>query len=293
MVQHYFASAWLLGTSADDDLRGKRTREFFTRKVDANLYAVGMIVPLARVAAGSSEALEARLFVGPQEEAKLSALAPGLEQLKDYGVFAILSKPLYWVLAQMHSILGNWGWSIVGLVVLLKIAFYGLNGTAYKSMAKVSVVNPKIAEMRERLKDQPEQIQQETMRIYREEKITPAGGCLPILIQIPFFVAMYWVLLSSVEMRNAPWLGWITDLSAKDPLFILPLLMAGTSLAQTWLNPKPTDPTQAVMMWVVPAALSVVLFFFPAGLVLYWLTNNVLSIAQQYHVNRMMGVLHE
>ncbi len=287
MVQHYFAGAWMLGASADD----KHPREFFTRKVDTNQYAVGMIVPMGTLAPGATQTMESRLFAGPQEEDKLSQLAPGLELVKDYGWLTVLSKPLFWLLTQLHKFIGNWGWAIVGLVVLLKLAFYWLNATAYKSMAKMKSVGPRIAEMRERLKDKPQQMQQEMMRIYKEEKINPLGGCLPIFVQMPFFIALYWVLLASVEMRNAPWIGWITDLSAKDPYFILPILMTGTSLLQTWLNPTPPDPMQAKLMWIMPLAFSVMFFVFPAGLVLYWLTNNILSIAQQYLINKRLGVL--
>ena len=287
MVQHYFASAWLL----DREGEPPRTREFYTGKVAPNTYSVGMFVPLGSIAPGATQALDARLFVGPQEEDKLAALAPGLELVKDYGWFTILSKPLFWLLTQLHQLLANWGWAIVGLVVILKIAFYWLNATAYRSMAKMKAINPKIMEMRERLKDKPQQMQQEMMRIYREEKVNPLGGCLPIFAQMPFFIALYWVLLSSVEMRNAPWIGWITDLSAKDPYFILPLLMTATSVFQTWLNPTPADPVQAKMMWIMPLVFSVMFFFFPAGLVLYWLTNNILSIAQQYMINKQLGVL--
>ncbi len=287
MVQHYFTSAWLLGAAADE----KRPREFFTKKVGNNEYSVGMLVPLGPLDAGATRTLESRLFIGPQEEDKLSALAPGLELVKDYGWFTILAKPLFWLLTQLHKLIGNWGWSIVGLVVLLKIAFYWLNATAYRSMGKMKAINPKIMEMRERLKDKPQQMQQEMMRIYKEEKVNPLGGCLPIFVQMPFFIALYWVLLSSVEMRNAPWIGWITDLSAKDPYFILPILMTLTSLLQTWLNPTPPDPMQAKMMWIMPLMFSVMFFVFPAGLVLYWLTNNILSIAQQYLINKQLGVL--
>ena len=283
MVQHYFATAWLLPQ--------KTTREFFARRADANKYAVGMIVPLGTLAPGASKTLDATLFMGPQEEEKLSGLAPGLELVKDYGVFKIIAEPLFWLLTQLHKILGNWGWSIVGLVVLLKIAFYWLNAKAYSSMAKMKAINPKVMELRERLKDKPQQMQQEMMRIYREEKVNPLGGCLPILVQMPFFIALYSTLLSSVEMRNAPWIGWITDLSAKDPYFILPLLMTASSLLQTWLNPTPPDPMQARMMWIMPLVFSVMFFGFPAGLVLYWLTNNVLAIAQQYIINKQLGVL--
>ena len=213
-----------------------------------------------------------------------------LELVKDYGIFTIISKPLYWLLNQLHSVLQNWGWSIVALVLLLKIAFYWLNAKAYASMAKMKAVNPKITEMRERLKDNPQQMQQEMMRIYREEKVNPMGGCFPIMIQIPVFIALYWVLLSSVEMRNAPWMLWIHDLSSPDPYFILPLVMTMTTMLQTALNPAPPDPLQAKMMWFMPLAFSVMFFFFPAGLVLYWITNNVLSIAQQWVINTRMGV---
>jgi YidC/Oxa1 family membrane protein insertase len=282
MVQHYFASAWLLADGIKRDL--------FMRKVDTNLYAVGMIATLPAIAPGASQSMEARLFVGPQEEKVLETMAPGLELVKDYGWLTILAKPLYWLLDKLHSVLQNWGWAIVALVVLLKIAFYWLNAKAYASMAKMKAINPRIMEMRERLKDNPQQMQQEMMRIYREEKVNPMGGCLPIVIQIPVFIALYWVLLSSVEMRNAPWMLWIKDLSAADPYYILPFLMTLSTMLQTALNPAPPDPMQAKMMWFMPLIFSVMFFFFPAGLVLYWLTNNILSIAQQWIINKRMGV---
>jgi YidC/Oxa1 family membrane protein insertase len=284
MVQHYFASAWLLP-------EGQAAREFRTAKVSNNHYTVAMVTPLAEVAPGARVVHEAKLFAGPQEEHKLAALAPGLDLVKDYGWFTVLAKPLFWLLDKIHDVLGNWGWSIVALVVLLKIAFYWLNASAYRSMAKMKAVNPRVMALRERYKDKPQQMQQEMMRIYREEKVNPLGGCLPILVQMPFFIALYWVLLSSVEMRNAPWIGWITDLSAKDPWFILPVLMTASSLFQVWLNPTPSDPLQARLMWIMPLAFGVMFFFFPAGLVLYWLTNNILSIAQQWWINKQMGVL--
>jgi len=282
MVQHYFASAWLLD--------GNEEREFRTMKEGPNLYSVSMVVPLGTIAPNTTKALDARLFVGAQEENKLSALAPGLDLVKDYGIFAVLSRPLFWLLTQLHKLLDNWGWAIVALVVVLKAGFYWLNAYAYRSMAKMKAVNPRIMELRERLKDKPQELQQQMMKIYREEGVNPIGGCLPILVQMPFFIALYWVLLSSVEMRNAPWIGWITDLSAKDPYFILPLLMTATSLLQTWLNPTPPDPVQAKMMWIMPLVFSVMFFFFPAGLVLYWLTNNILSITQQYLINKQLGL---
>ena len=282
MVQHYFASAWLAPE--------KVVREFRTAKVSDNLYSIAMVLPLGEVAPGATKTHVATLFAGPQEEKKLESLAPGLELVKDYGWLTILSKPLYWLLDQLHTLIGNWGWAIVALVVLLKIAFYGLNAHAYKSMAKMKAVNPKVMEMRERYKDKPQQMQQEMMRIYREEKVNPLGGCLPIFVQMPFFIALYWVLLSTVEMRNAPWIGWIHDLSTKDPFFILPLLMTASTMFQTWLNPTPPDPVQAKMMWIMPLVFSVMFFYFPAGLVLYWLTNNILGIAQQWFINKKLGV---
>ena len=282
MAQHYFVSAWLLGDGIQRDL--------FMRKVDTNLYSVGMITPLDTLAPGASKSVEARLFVGPQEEKILEALAPGLELVKDYGWLTVLAKPLYWLLDWLNTFIHNWGWSIMALVLLLKIAFYWLNAKAYSSMAKMKAINPKITEMRERLKDNPQQMQQEMMRIYKEEKVNPMGGCFPIMVQIPVFIALYWVLLSSVEMRNAPWALWIKDLSAPDPYYILPLVMTATTMLQTALNPAPPDPMQAKLMWFMPLAFSVMFFFFPSGLVLYWITNNVLSIAQQWIINTRMGV---
>ncbi|BAL98036.1 membrane protein insertase YidC [Rubrivivax gelatinosus] len=282
MVQHYFASAWIVNAEGQ--------REFRTAKVGDNLYTIAMVLPLGEVAPGASKALDSQLFVGPQLETTLAELAPGLEYLKDYGWLMPLSKPLFWLLDKLNSAIGNWGWAIVALVVLLKIAFYWLNASAYKSMAKMRAINPRVMELRERYKDDQQKMQQEMMRIYREEKVNPLGGCLPIVVQMPFFIALYWVLLSSVEMRNAPWIGWITDLSAKDPWFILPILMTASSLLQVALGAKPPDPTQAKLMWFMPLAFAVMFFFFPAGLVLYWLTNNILSIAQQWYINKKLGV---
>ena len=282
MVQHYFASAWLLPDG--------KPHENFARKIDQNLYAAGMITPIGAIAPGATAAVDARLFIGPQDEKLLESIAPGLELVKDYGFFTILSKPLYWLLDKLHGVIGNWGWAIVALVFLLKILFYPLNAKAYASMAKMKAINPKVMDLRERYKDNPQQMQMEMMRVYREEKVNPMGGCLPILIQIPVFIALYWVLLSSVEMRGAPWILWIKDLSIKDPYFILPVVMTLTTLLQTALNPLPPDPMQAKLMWMMPLMFSVMFFFFPAGLVLYWITNNVLTIAQQWVINTRMGV---
>ena len=285
MVQHYFASAWMLADGVK--------RDNYVDRVTVNQaarYRAGTITALADVAPGQSQALDARLFLGPQDEKLLERMAPGLELVKDYGWLTILAKPLYWLLEKIHGFVSNWGWSIVLMVVLIKAAFYWLNATAYRSMAKMKAINPRIMEMRERLKNNPQQMQQEMMKIYREEKVNPLGGCFPIMIQIPVFIALYWVLLSSVEMRNAPWVGWINDLSTPDPYFILPAVMTLTTLLQTALNPTPPDPMQAKLMWFMPLIFSVMFFFFPAGLVLYWITNNILSIAQQWVINTRMGV---
>ena len=288
MVQHYFASAWIL------PLGVPRSISLEAVDIGASVadccYRATLIAPLEAIAPGTTKTVEATLFAGPQEEKVLESLAPGLELVKDYGWLTILAKPLYWLLDKIHGFIGNWGWSIMALVLLLKAAFYWLNAKAYASMAKMKAVNPKVTEMRERLKGNPQQMQQEMMRIYREEKVNPMGGCFPIMIQIPVFIALYWVLLSSVEMRNAPWVMWIHDLSSPDPYYILPLFMTLTTVLQTALNPVPPDPMQAKMMWFMPLAFSVMFFFFPAGLVLYWITNNVLSIAQQWVINTRMGV---
>ncbi|RYG39062.1 MAG: membrane protein insertase YidC [Burkholderiales bacterium] len=282
MVQHYFASAWLVNDAG--------AREFFVRKQPDHLYATGMVFTLPTLAPGASTTQKATLFAGPQEENNLSTLAPGLERVKDYGVFTIIAEPLFWLLDKLHGFIGNWGWTIVALVVLLKIALYWLNASAYRSMAKMKAVAPRVAALKERYKDKPQEMQQEMMKIYREEKVNPIGGCLPIFAQMPIFMALYWVLLSTVEMRQAPWILWITDLSVRDPYFILPLLMMATSLFQVWLNPPAADPMQQKMMWIMPVAFGVMFFVFPAGLVLYWLTNNILSIAQQWMINKQLGV---
>ncbi len=286
MVQHYFASAWLLKDEGGAPLR----REFRVRDLGSNLYSVTMVATLPKLAPGATQVVNSTLFAGPEEEKKLEAIAPGLDLVKDYGWLTILAKPLYWLLDKLHGFLQNWGWSIVALVLLLKIAFYWLNAKAYASMAKMKAISPRITEMRERLKDKPQEMQQAMMKIYREEKVNPMGGCFPIMVQIPVFIALYWVLLSSVEMRNAPWILWIHDLSTPDPYFILPVVMTLTTMLQTALNPAPPDPMQAKLMWFMPLIFSVMFFFFPAGLVLYWITNNILSIAQQWVINTRMGV---
>lgn len=285
MVQHYFATAWLPADGV--------SRNNYVEKVPGanNLYRAGSLLDAVTVPPGQMVTLDQRLFVGPQEEKSMEKVAPGLELVKDYGWLTILAKPLYWLMEKIYTlVVPNWGWAIVLLVVIIKAAFYWLNASAYRSMAKMKAINPRIMEMRERLKNNPQQMQQEMMKIYRDEKVNPLGGCFPILIQIPVFIALYWVLLSSVEMRNAPWVGWITDLSSPDPFFVLPLIMTLTTVIQTALNPLPPDPLQAKLMWMMPLVFSVMFFFFPAGLVLYWITNNMLTIAQQAYINNKLGV---
>jgi len=278
IVQHYFVSAFLPPPNTQ--------AEIFSRKLDANLYAVGQIMPMGSIAPGATASLDLRLYSGPQESATLEQLAPGLDLVKDYGWLTIIAKPIFWLMVQIHKVLGNWGWTIIVLTILIKLVFFPLSATSYRSMAKMRVVTPKMTAIRERHKGDSQKMNQAMMELYKTEKINPLGGCLPIVVQIPVFIALYWVLLASVEMRNAPWLGWIQDLSSPDPWFILPVVMAVSMFIQTRLNPTPPDPMQAKIMLFMPIAFSVMFFFFPAGLVLYWVVNNILSIAQQWVITR-------
>ena len=286
MIQHYFSSVWIL---PKDTSRSYSVGSFDASVHGEPTYFTAMFTPVGTVAPGATQTVSATLFAGPQEEQLLEPLAPNLEQVKDYGRLKIIAQPLFWLLNKIHTVIGNWGWSIVALVFLLKIAFYGLNANAYRSMAKMKAVNPRIQELNVRYKDNPQQKQQEIMKIYREEKVNPLGGCLPIFIQMPIFIALFTVLTSSAEMRGAPWLGWIHDLSIMDPYAILPILMTATSLLQVSLQPAPADPMQAKMMWLMPIAFSAALFSFPAGLTLYWVTNNSLTIIQQWLINRQIN----
>jgi YidC/Oxa1 family membrane protein insertase len=278
MIQHYFVSAFVPSEKAQ--------REIFTKKVDTNLYAVGNILPLGTVAPGASVTSDARLYSGPQESATLEKVAPGFDLVKDYGWVTIIAKPIFWLMNQIHKLLGNWGWTIIVLTVLIKLAFFPLSAASYRSMAKMKTVTPKMQAIRERHKSDPAKMNQAMMELYKTEKINPLGGCLPIVVQIPVFIALYWVLLASVEMRNAPWLGWIHDLASPDPFYILPIIMAASMFLQTKLNPTPPDPVQAKVMMFMPIVFSIMFFFFPAGLVLYWVVNNVLSIAQQWVITK-------
>jgi YidC/Oxa1 family membrane protein insertase len=289
IIQHYFVSAWIPAQGS--------TREYFTRKVDTNLYSVGMLEALKDIEPAGKATVSANLFVGPQDQKLLASIAPGLDLSVDYGIFAVFAKPLFWLLQFLYGIVQNWGWAIVLLTLVVKLAFFPLQAASYRSMANMKRVTPKLQQLRERYGNDRVKMNQAMMELYKTEKINPLGGCLPVVVQIPVFIALYWVLLASVEMRNAPWLGWIQDLSAPDTLFgtipgldmpigLLPLLMAASMIVQTRLNPTPPDPLQAKMMMWMPIIFSVMFFFFPAGLVLYWLVNNLFSIAQQWVITR-------
>ena len=276
--QHFFVSAFI---PADNT-----PRDIFTKKIATNLYAIGTVQPLGSVAPGATVSNTARLYSGPQDEKKLETITPGLELVKDYGMFAIIAKPLFWIMDHIHQLLGNWGWTIIAFTILIKLAFFPLSAAGYRSMAKMRVVTPKMQAIRERYKNDPAKMQQATMELYKSEKINPLGGCLPILVQMPVFLALYYVLQASVEMRGAPWIGWITDLTQPDPFFILPVLYAISMFVTAKLNPQPADPMQAKMMLFMPLAFSVMFVFFPSGLVLYWVVNNLVSIAQQWVITK-------
>lgn len=290
MIQHYFTSAWIPSTTYQKDL--------YVEVLEKNHYRVGVKSKLDALGVGQEKKESLKLFVGPQEEKVLENIAPGLELVKDYGWLTILAKPIFWLLEKIHGVVNNWGWAIILLTVLIKLVFFPLSAASYKSMARMKEVQPRLLEMKERYKGEPQKLNQAMMEMYRKEKINPLGGCFPVLIQIPVFIALYWVLLASVEMRAAPWVGWIEDLSKPDTLFgvwlgapigLLPILMAVSMFIQTKLNPTPPDPIQAKLMMLMPIAFSFMFFFFPSGLVLYWVVNNVLSIAQQWQINKIYG----
>jgi YidC/Oxa1 family membrane protein insertase len=282
MVEHYFVAAWLPPDAA------KITREFYVSKID-NLYYAGVKLPLGTIAPGATVTASVPLYVGPQEQDTLQSLAPGLDRVVDYGIFTVIAAPLFLLLKWLHSLLGNWGWAIIAMTVLIKSAFYPLNHASARSMAKMKVIAPKMKALQEQYANDKQQLQLKMMELYKTEKINPLGGCLPILVQIPVFIALYWVLLSAVELRHAPWIGWIHDLSAPDPYFVLPVLYAITAYLQVKLSPTPIqDPVQAKVMQIMPIAFSVMFLFFPSGLVLYWLINNAIQIFQQWHMNRLL-----
>ena len=278
LVQHYFVSAWIPKEGL--------TREFYSKKLTDKIYSIGTVSALGSVAPGATLNVDAKFYAGPQTHSDLKATAPGLEYTVDYGWLTVIASPLFWVLSAIEKLVHNWGVAIILLTVLIKLAFYPLSAASYRSMAHMRELAPRLQRMKEQYGDDRQKLQQAMMELYKTEKINPMGGCLPILVQIPVFISLYWVLLGSVEMRHAPFMLWIHDLSAIDPYYVLPLLMGATMIIQTRLNPTPPDPVQAKVMMIMPVVFSVFFFFFPAGLVLYWLVNNVLSIAQQWHINR-------
>jgi YidC/Oxa1 family membrane protein insertase len=281
IIQHYFVSAWLP--------RDGTEREFFTNRVGDNLYAAGVIAPVGTIAPGAKAALDVPAYIGPQETERLEGVAPGLKLVVDYGWLYVLAAPLFAFLKWIHGLVGNWGWAIIILTIVIKLVFYPLNAKAGRSMAQMKVLTPKMEKLKQLYGDDRQKLNQAMMELYRTEKINPLGGCLPILVQIPVFIALYWVLLASIELRHAPWVGWIHDLSAPDPYFILPVIYAVSMLVQTKLNPQPADPVQARVMLIMPIMFSVFFLFFPAGLVLYWVAQNLLSILQQWHINRTLA----
>lgn len=296
LVQHYFVSAWIPATN--------QAREFYTNKLGDKVFAIGAKSGLGMIAPGASKEVSADLYMGPQTHDELVKTAPGLEYTVDYGWLTFIASPLFMVLSAINSLVHNWGVAIILLTILIKLAFYPLSAAGYRNMAQMRELAPRLQSMKEKFGDDRQKMQQAMMELYKKEKINPMGGCLPILIQIPVFISLYWMLLGSVEMRHAPFMLWIQDLSAPDTLFgslpewlpllggmpigLLPILMAATMLIQTKLNPKPTDPVQAKVMLIMPIVFSIFFFFFPAGLVLYWLVNNILSIAQQARINHLI-----
>ncbi|AOU96615.1 membrane protein insertase [Achromobacter ruhlandii] len=280
VVQHYFATAWV-------PPQGKpRNNEVL--EVQKNLYAARTIEAVGEIAPGAAARVDSHLWVGPQDQKAMAALAPGLELVVDYGWLTIIAKPLFTLMTWLHSILGNWGWTIVALTVLIKALFYPLAAASYRSMARMKQVAPRLQALKEKYGDDKQKLNAAMMEMYRTEKINPLGGCLPMVVQIPVFISLYWVLLASVEMRGAPWILWVHDLSIRDPYFILPAIMMATMFLQIKLNPTPPDPVQAKVMMIMPLVFGGMMFFFPAGLVLYWCVNNTLSIAQQWSITRAM-----
>ena len=278
MIQHYFVGALV-------PERGEENR-YYTKTLNNARYVIGLISPGRNIAAGESATFSTRLFIGPKLQDEMKQVAPGLELTVDYGLLTVLAQPVFWLLKTLHGFLGNWGWAIIFVTMLIKLAFYKLSETSYRSMANMRRLTPRLKSLKERYGDDRQKLNQAMMELYKKEKINPLGGCLPILVQIPVFIALYWVLLESVELRQAPFMLWITDMSAPDPFYVLPLLMGATMLIQQRLNPAPMDPIQAKVMMALPIVFTVFFAFFPSGLVLYWVVNNTLSIAQQWVITR-------
>jgi len=278
MIQHYFLAAWIPPRGVQET--------FYTNVLDGGRYIIGGYSPAVTIAAGTNHRFDSELFVGPKLQNTLAEIAPGLDLTVDYGRLTVIAQPIHWLLAKIHQVIGNWGWSIIVLTILIKAAFFKLSETSYKSMANMRELTPRIQALKDRYGDDKERLNQAMMELYKTEKINPLGGCLPIVVQIPVFIALYWVLLESVELRQAPWILWIDNLSAPDPYFVLPLIMGVSMYAQQKLNPAPPDPMQAKIMMSLPFVFTVFFAFFPSGLVLYWTVNNLLSISQQWYITR-------
>ena len=276
MIQHYFVAAWVPPAQLE--------QTFYTKAVNGDRYIIGMYSPTVTVAAGGSHTFKSRLFAGPKLQESLAQVAPGLELTVDYGWLTVLAEPIHWLLSKIHALTGNWGWSIIILTILIKLAFYKLSETSYKSMANMRKMTPRMQALKDRYGDDKERLNQAMMEMYKKEKINPLGGCLPILVQIPVFIALYWVLLESVELRHAPFIFWLDNLTAPDPYYVLPLIMGVSMFVQQKLNPAPPDPIQAKVMMALPFVFTVFFAFFPSGLVLYWVVNNLLSISQQWYI---------
>lgn len=278
MIEHYFVSAWV--PQPDSQQR------YFSKALGNGVYALGMVSPSYEVAAGSSAELSTSLYIGPKIKDRMDNVAPTLHLTIDYGWLTVISEPLFWVLDKIHDLVGNWGWAIIILTIMIKASFYKLSEASYKSMANMRKVTPKLQALKERYGDDKQKLNQAMMDLYKKEKINPLGGCLPIAVQIPVFIALYWALLESVQLRQAPWILWINDLSTMDPYYILPIIMGVSMLVQQKLNPAPMDPMQAKIMMALPLVFTVFFAFFPSGLVIYWVVNNLLSITQQWYITR-------
>lgn len=286
MIQHYFVSGWIFSPTNGSAACTPTDCRFEMKALPDNMFSVGAVIDLPKIEAGAKYERSVPIFIGPQESRRLAAVAPGFDLVKDYGMFKIFSQPLFTVLEFIHGLIGNWGWSIIIVTLLLKAAFFPLASASYRSMAKMRLLAPRMEELKKRHGEDRVKFQQSVMEMYKTEKVNPLGGCLPMLVQIPVFIGFYWMLLAAVELRQAPWAFWIHDLSVRDPLYILPLIMAVSMYVQTTLSPPPPDPMQAKMMKFMPIAFSIFFFFFPAGLVLYWVVNNILSIVQQYVITK-------
>ncbi|RMH18289.1 MAG: membrane protein insertase YidC [Gammaproteobacteria bacterium] len=280
MIQHYFLAAWIPDP--------EQTNRFYSRALSDDRYVLGMLAPTISIKPGQSKQFDNQLYVGPKDQDTLSKIADNLDLTVDYGYVSVLAKPLFWLMQKIDHYLGNWGWTIVVTTLLIKLLFYKLSATSYRSMANMRKLTPRIQAIRERYGEDRQRMSQAMMDLYKKEKVNPMGGCLPVLIQIPVFISLYWVLLESVEFRQAPFILWIQDLSIKDPYYILPLIMGASMFIQQRLNPAPPDPVQAKVLMALPFIFTLFFAFFPAGLVLYWVVNNILSIAQQWMITRQI-----